>query len=139
MTVLTDYPAPAGMSDPLDQAAALLACIETEPAVFLRGLDHHHAGALIAAGLPTLRYRRTSHPGHQEHLVVDLATGDGVRIDVRYDKTDRAAIARVAQTDNGVLFNRLVAHLTWWDLNGRPAVANIPAALATQNNVLRAS
>lgn len=131
MTTLIDHPAPAAASDPLDPAAALLSCIEAEPAVFLRGLDHHDAGALIAAGHPNLRHRRTIRSDYHEHLVVDLNTGDGVRIELRYDPA-RGQVARVAQTDNGVLFSTIVAHLTWWDLGGRPAPADIPAALAAE-------
>lgn len=132
MSVLTDLPALAASApDPLDQAAALLTVIEARPAVFLRGLDHRDAGQLIAARYPTLRYRRTVRDDHHEHLVVDVATGDGVRIEVRYDPAKQRVVAAVAQTDSGVLFSRLVAHLTWWDYNGRPAPADIAAALAT--------
>lgn len=121
MTAVFDAPTTPSLATNalLDQLAERLAAEEPQPAVYLRGLDTHQAGAILQAKYPALLHRRRICADHDEHLVLDLASGEGVRVDLRWDAREQKVTATVAETDKGVLFARIVAHLTWWYTYGR--------------------
>ncbi len=104
----------------LEQLAQQLAAVPTKPLdEYLRGLDHHLTGAILRARFPELVHRRTRFEDHDEHLILDLFTGDGARADLYWDQDVNAVRTHVAEIGSGQLFVRIRDHVRNWALYDR--------------------
>ncbi|MEV6871670.1 NACHT domain-containing protein [Amycolatopsis sp. NPDC051128] len=85
--------------DRIHELVAELQTAQLVPAVFVPGIRHQNAAAIVAAGLPEVTYgRRTVHRRLDEYLFLDIEAGGGVRVTACWD--DRADRVRM-QNVNG--------------------------------------
>ncbi|MEC3974285.1 hypothetical protein [Amycolatopsis sp. H20-H5] len=97
------------------QSAALV------PALFVPGIEHRGAAAIVATGMPTVEYRRrTLHRRIDEHLILDVEAGTGVRVMACWDDRAHRVRMHVAEVGASRLWERSVACFTAWEMTGRP-------------------
>ncbi|WP_103349776.1 hypothetical protein [Amycolatopsis sp. CA-128772] len=113
-----------------DRRGALVAALQTaqlSPAVFVPGIEHRAAAAIVRSGLPSVEHRRrTLHRRIDEHLFLDIEAGTGVRVMACWDDRVYRVRMHVAEIGDSLLWERIVVHFTEWESTGRP----VPAAAA---------
>ena len=107
-----------------DRYAAVLAelqAVPLVPAVFVPGIEHQAAAAIVRVGLATVTYwRRTLHRGLDEHVFLDSDTRTAVRVMARWDDQAHQTRMYVAEAGRSGLWDRIVVHFTAWERGGRP-------------------
>ncbi|MDT8913530.1 hypothetical protein [Amycolatopsis sp. PS_44_ISF1] len=116
--------------------AAALEIAPLRPAVFVPGLEHQAAAAILAAGLPgVIHRRRTLHRRLDEHLILDANadtdSGSGVRVMACWDDQAHRVRMHVAEVGAPGLWDRIVAHFTEWEITGRPTPAATDSGAAS--------
>jgi hypothetical protein len=110
-----------------DRRATLVAELQTTalvPAVFVPGIEHRAAAAIVRAGLPTVEHRRrTLHQRIDEHLFLDVDARTGVRVMACWDDRAHRVRMHVAEVGDSLLWERIVGHFTVWEMTGRPVPA----------------
>ncbi|GAB3746590.1 hypothetical protein GCM10027598_85000 [Amycolatopsis oliviviridis] len=91
------------------------------PAVFITGIEHRAAAAIVHAALPSVTHtRRSIHWLLDEHLFVDEATNTGVRVLTHWDEHSQCPRMEVAEIGDRLLWQRLVITFADWERAGRP-------------------
>ncbi|MGW4529160.1 hypothetical protein [Amycolatopsis sp. NPDC004378] len=107
-----------------DHRAELLAELETArlvPAVFVPGIEHQAAEAIVRVSLPTVEHRRrTVQRRIDEHLFLDPASRAGVRVMACWDEQAHRVRMHVAEAGEPGLWDRIVVRFTEWERDGRP-------------------
>lgn len=115
--------------DPGDHLVEALQTAQLVPAVFVPGIEHQAAAAIVAVDLPSVVYRRrTLHQCLDEHLFLDVDAGSGVRAMACWDSRAHRVRMHIAEVGLPGLWDRIVLHFTEWELAGRPVP---PSAGAT--------
>lgn len=114
-----------------DRNAVLIAQLQAArlvPAVFVPGIEHQAAAAIIRSGLPCVTYRRrTLHRRLDEHLFLDADALTAVRVMACWDEHAHRVRMHVAEIGAPGLWDRIVVHFTEWEIAGRPVPATATA------------
>lgn len=107
-----------------DRYAAVLAELQAAPlvpAVFVPGIEHQAAAAIVRVGLPSVTYRRrTLHRSLDEHVFLDSDARTAVRVMAHWDDQAHQVRMQVAEVGRAGLWDRIVVHFTAWERSGRP-------------------
>ncbi|UKD58562.1 hypothetical protein L3Q65_18160 [Amycolatopsis sp. FU40] len=115
--------------DPRDQLIDALRAARLVPAVFVPGIEHQAATAIVTVGLPGVVYRKWSpHRKLDEHLFLDVDAWSGVRVAACWDSRAHRVRMRVAEVGAPDLWDRIVALFTEWEVAGCPVPSSAGAA-----------
>ncbi|RSN39910.1 hypothetical protein DMC64_36935 [Amycolatopsis sp. WAC 04197] len=91
------------------------------PAVFITGIEHRAAAAIVHAVLPSVVHtRRSIHWSLDEHLFIDEAANTGVRVLTHWDEHLQRPRMEVAEIGDRLLWQRIVILFADWERAGRP-------------------
>ncbi|UOZ06937.1 hypothetical protein [Amycolatopsis sp. WQ 127309] len=91
------------------------------PALFVSGIEHQSAAAIVRAALPAVRHER--HRIHwllEEHLFLDDETMAGVRVLAHWDSHLGRARMELTETSDPYLWERILTTFAEWERSGRP-------------------
>ena len=91
---------------------------------FVAGLENRAATTIIGHTMPTVDYRRIAvGPLVDEHVILDIANGAGVRVVARWDWTAQCTLMEVAEVGGDSLWDTVRTLFARWENSGRPVEA----------------
>jgi hypothetical protein len=91
-----------------------------QPAVTLTAIEHRALPGILAAALPAVtHFRRQVSALSDEHLFIEQATGEAVRVVLTFDQNTGRTSTEIGEAGGCLLWERLVIRCTEWEMAGR--------------------